>query len=232
MSKKLISIFGTLLSIIILLYFESTIYKIITVIGIDLNTFSSIVNLIVNLVIKVIMCMIIYFIYKKDFRKRYSNNNLIRNGLFLVIYLICLVLLMYIFRYIIGFIGDIFDINIIKEEYYNIFNKTLDVSLVIKIIIDYLITPFLYCSVVLLACNKLFRHNNTFILFSGIVGSIIYAFTLSGTLGFVILNSLYTFILFSILAFIYKRENSIWMSILLYGLYLISNNIIINYLGW
>jgi len=232
MNKKLVGIIGTILSIIILIYFESTMYKIINIVGIDLSSFSTLINIIVNLVIKLLMCILIYFIYKKDFKKRYSNSNLIRNGLFLVIYLICLVLLMYIFRYIIGFIGDIFDINIIKEEYYNIFNKTLDVSLVIKIIADYLITPFLYCSVVLLACNKLFRHNNTFILFSGIVGSIIYAFTLSGTLGFVILNSIYTFILFSILAFIYKRENSIWMSILLYGLYLISNNIIINYLGW
>lgn len=232
MNKKLTGIIGTLLSIIILIYFESTMYKIINIVGIDLNSFSTLVNIIVNLVIKVLMCLLIYFIYKKDLKKRYSNNNLIRDGLFLVIYLICLVLIMYIFRYVISFIGDIFDISIIKEEYYNIFNKTLNVSLVIKIISDYLIIPFLYCSIILLGCNKLCKHNNTFILFSGLIASIVYAFTISGTLGYVIINSLYMFVLFGILAFIYKRENSIWMSILLYGLYLISNNIIINYLGW
>jgi len=232
MNKKLVGIIGTLLSIIILIYFESTMYKIINIVGIDLNSFSTLVNIIVNLVIKVLMCLLIYFIYKKDLKKRYSNNNLIRDGLFLVIYLICLVIIMYIFRYVISFLGDIFDISIIKEEYYNIFNKTLDVSLVIKIISDYLIIPFLYCSIILLGCNKLCKHNNTFILFSGIISSIVYAFSLSGTLGYVIINSLYIFVLFGILAFIYKRENSIWMSILLYGLYLISNNIIINYLGW
>ena len=229
MNKKLTGIIGTL---IILIYFESTMYKIINIVGIDLNSFSTLVNIIVNLVIKVLMCLLIYFIYKKDLKKRYSNNNLIRDGLFLVIYLICLVLIMYIFRYVISFIGDIFDISIIKEEYYNIFNKTLNVSLVIKIISDYLIIPFLYCSIILLGCNKLCKHNNTFILFSGLIASIVYAFTISGTLGYVIINSLYMFVLFGILAFIYKRENSIWMSILLYGLYLISNNIIINYLGW
>jgi len=232
MNKKLVGIIGTLLSIIILIYFESTMYKIINIVGIDLNSFSTLVNIIVNLVIKVLMCLLIYFIYKKDLKKRYSNNNLIRDGLFLVIYLICLVIIMYIFRYVISFLGDIFDISIIKEEYYNIFNKTLDVSLVIKIISDYLIIPFLYCSIILLGCNKLCKHNNTFILFSGLIASIVYAFTISGTLGYVIINSLYMFVLFGILAFIYKRENSIWMSILLYGLYLISNNIIINYLGW
>lgn len=232
MNKKLVGIIGTILSILILIYFESTMYKIINVVGIDLNSFSSLVNIIVNLVIKVIMCILIYFIYKKDFKKRYSNNNLIRDGLFLVIYLICLVLIMYIFRYIISFIGDIFDINVIKEDYYNIFNKTLDVSLVIKIISDYLIVPFLYCSIILLGSNKLCKHNNTFILFSGIIASVVYAFSISGTLGYVIINSLFMFVLFGILAFIYKKENSIWMSILLYGFYLISNNIIINYLGW
>jgi len=178
------------------------------------------------------MCILIYFIYKKDLKKRYSNNNIIRDTLFIVIYLICLVLIMCIFKYIITFIGDIFNINIIKEEYYNIFNKTLDINLVIELISNYVIKPFLYCTIILLGSNRLCKHNNTFIIFSGIVASIVYAFTINGTLGYVILNSLYMFMLFSILAFIYKRENSIWMSIILYGLYLISNNIIINYLGW
>ena len=232
MNKKLSGIIGTFLSILILIYFESTIYKVINIVGINLNNFSTLINIIVNLVIKIIMCILIYFIYKKDFKKRYSNNNLIRDFLFLIIYLILLVLIMYIFKYVIGFIGDIFNINIINEEYYNIFNKTLNVSLVIKIISDYLIIPFLYCSIILLGCNKLCKHNNTFIVFSGLIASIVYAFSISGTLGYVIINSLFMFILFGILAFIYKRENRIWMIILLYGLYLISNNIIINYLGW
>jgi len=232
MNKKLSGIIGTILSIIILIYFENTIYKLINILGINLNNFSSIINMILNLVIKIIMCILIYYIYKRDFKKRYSNNNLIRDGLFLLIYLIILIIIMYIFRYAIGFIGDIFDINIIKEEYYNIFNKTLNVSLVIKIINDYLIVPYLYCSIILLGSNKLCKHNNTFILFSGLIASIVYAFTISGTLGYVIMNSIYMFVLFGILAFIYKRENSIWMSILLYGSYLVSNNIIINYLGW
>jgi len=232
MNKKLSGIIGTILSIIILIYFENTIYKLINILGINLNNFSSIINMILNLVIKIIMCILIYYIYKKDLKKRYSNNNLIRDGLFLLIYLIILIIIMYIFRYAIGFIGDIFDINIIKEEYYNIFNKTLNVSLVIKIINDYLIVPYLYCSIILLGSNKLCKHNNTFILFSGLIASIVYAFTISGTLGYVIMNSIYMFVLFGILAFIYKRENSIWMSILLYGSYLVSNNIIINYLGW
>ena len=202
MNRKLTGFIGTILSVIVLIYFENIVYKIINVIGVDLNSFSSLVNIIVNIVIKIIMCILIYFIYKKDLKKRYSNNNLIRDSLFLVIYLICLILIMCIFKYIITFIGDIFDINIIKEEYYNIFNKTLDVSLVIELISDYVIKPFLYCTIILLGCNRLCKHNNTFILCSGIVASILYAFTINGTLGYVIINSLYMFMLFSILAFI------------------------------
>ena len=232
MNKKITGIIGTLLSIFILIYFENFTYKLINMIGIDLNNYSDLIQLIINIVIKIIICFIIYLIYKKDFKKRYTGNNIIRRTLFFIIYLIILILVMYVFKYVIDFVGDIFDVVIIKQEFYNIFTKTLNINLVIKIITDYLLIPFLYCTIILLGTDKLCKHKETFIIFSGLIASIIYAFSIHGTLIYVIINSLYMFILFSILAFIYKRENSIWMVILLYGFYLISNNLIINYLGW
>lgn len=232
MKKKIIGVLSTILSICILLYSESFIYKLISIIGINLDNYSNLVNIIINAIIKLIMCFVIYLIYKKDFKKRYSSYNIIKRILLFIIYLVLLVVVMCTSKYIIDFIGDIFSVTIIEKEFYNIFDKTLNINLIIKIISDYLIVPFLYCTIILLGTEKLCKHRETFIIFSGLIASIIYAFSLNGTLIYVIINSLYSFILFAILAFIYKKENSLWMIILLYSFYLISNNIIINYLGW
>ena len=117
-------------------------------------------------------------------------------------------------------------------DFYNIFDKRLDIYLIIKIIKDYMITPFLYCSIIFLSIDKLTRRDDTFTLLSGLLASICYALTLRGTVTYIIINSLSTFLLFSLLAILYKKNNSIWFSIILYGLYLISSGVIIKYIGW
>lgn len=232
MNKKIVGLIGIILASLVLIYFESTFYKVIGVIGINLSNYSNLIRNIIDLVVKLIMCFLIYFIYKKDFRKRHSSNNIFKTLLFFIIYLIALVLGMHLFKYVINFIGDIFSTNIIEISFYNIFNKTLNFSLISKIIIDYIFIPYLYCSVILLSADKLCRRNDIFYILSGILASIIYSFSLSGTLLYVIINSLYIFILFILLSIIYKRVNNIWFIILLYGFYLMSNSLIINYLGW
>ena len=102
----------------------------------------------------------------------------------------------------------------------------------IKIINDYIINPYLYCTIIILSADKLTRRTDTCIVLSGLLASIIYALSLSGTLGFVIINSLNMFLLFGILAFIYKKHFSIYFVITLYSFYLISNIFILNYIGW
>ena len=177
------------------------------------------------------MCFIIYLLYKKDFKHSKSSTNIFKMILILLVSVICLTLIMYLFNYVVKYLGDIFDIKIIEDNFYNIFNKKLDFYLIVKIINDYFIIPYLYSTVILLGLNNLINRNDIFILLSGLLASIIYALSLSGTLIFVIINSLSMFLLFSILAFIYRKNNSIWFTILLYGFYLISNVIILNYLG-
>ena len=139
---------------------------------------------------------------------------------------------MYLFNYVVVFLGDILDIKVIDNGFYNIFNKTLDLNLIVKIFNDYIIMPFLNITTIMLGIEKLTKRNDLFITFSGLVASIVYAVTLEGTLGFVIINSLSIFTLYCILAFIFKKVNSIWFVILLYGFYLITNILIINNLGW
>ena len=233
MKKKLCGLIGIVSSILVLMYFETTIYKVINIIGINIFNYSNIVQMSINIAIKLLMCFTIFLIYKKDFKSRSrSNENLIKVLLHFIIILLSVVIGMYLFNYVIEFLGDIFNINLLKYDFYNIFNKKLDIYLIITIISDYIIVPFLYCSVIILSIDKLFKRTNTCILLTGVLASIINAVSLSGTLGFVIINSLNIFLLFSIFMFIYKKHYNIYFIICLYSFYLISSNFIISYLGW
>lgn len=232
MKKKLSGLLNIILSIIVVVYFESLAYKILNLIGININNYSNIIRMIINLLIKLIMCFIIYIIFKREHRGRRGNDNLIKTIFVFVICLISVVVGMYLFGYVVNFIGDIFNIEVIESNFYNIFNKRLNFALIIKIINDYVINPYLYCTIIILSADKLTRRTDTCIVLSGLLAGIIYALSLSGTLGFVIINSLNMFLLFSILTFIYKKHFSIYFIITLYGFYLISNMFILNYIGW
>ena len=68
MNKKLSGILGIILSIIILVYFEPFIYKILNLLNININNYSSVVQTIINILIKLSMCFVVYLLFKKDFR--------------------------------------------------------------------------------------------------------------------------------------------------------------------
>lgn len=233
MNKKVKGLIGIILSLIVLIFFEEYFYKIIGVLGINISSYSNIIQLIINIFVKFIMCFLIYFIYKKDLKKKSGKFNIIKNILIFIVSLIVLTLVMYLFnKYVVAFIGDVFNINIIYSEFYNIFNKTINLELIIKIVNDYIIVPYLYCSVIILSADKLCSRNDTYILLSGLFALIVNALIIRGTVGYAIINSLSIFLIFCILAFLNRKENSIWFSIILYSLYLICNVFIMNYFGW
>ncbi len=232
MNKKLSGIIGIILSVILLVYFETYAYRLLSLIHFNINNYSNVVRMIIDIVIKLVMCFIIFILYKKDFKRSKRDSNIFKSILIMIISLIGLVFVMYLFNYVINYLGDIFKVKIIHNSFYNIFDKRLDIYLIIKIIKDYIITPFLYCSIIFLSIDKLTRRDDTFTLLSGLLASICYALTLRGTVIYIIINSLSTFLLFSLLAILYKKNNSIWFSIILYGLYLISSGVIIKYIGW
>ena len=233
MSRKLKGILGIIFSIIILIFTEGYIYQFISMLGINISSYSNIIQLIIHLVIKFVVCILISMIFKKELRKKKDSFNLIKSILVFAISLIALVLIMFVFnKYVVTFIGDIFNIGIRYDDFYNIFNKNINLELIIKIIKDYIMIPYLYCTVIILSSNKLCDRNNTFRLLSGLIALLVNALIIRGTVGYAIINSLSMFLMFYILAFLYRKENNIWFSIILYSLYLILNVFIMNYFGW
>ena len=233
MNKKISGFIGILLSLLVLIFFEDYFYKFIGSIGINIQNININLQLIINFSVKLIMCFIIYFMYKGDFKKKHGKLNFFRNILVFSISLIVLTLIMYLFnKYIVSYLGELFNIKVIYSDFYNIFNKVINLELVLKIINDYIFIPYLYCSVIILTADKLCSRKETFLLLSGSIALIVNALILRGTVGFAIINSLSIFLMFSILAYLYRKENSIWFSIILYSLYLIFNVFIMNYFGW
>ena len=232
MSKKLSGLISSICSIILLLFFDVVIYKLINFAGININNYSQTIINIISLVLKLILCIIIYFIYKKEFKRNRRSNNVFKMLLILFFLVILLTFLMYGINYIIEYVASIFKVEIISNDFYNIFNKKIDFNIAIKIISDYIITPYLYVSVIILSMNKITRRNDIFILFSGLLASIIYSLSLNGTLLFLIFNSINIFVLYGIFAFCYRKFNSIWFVIALYSFYLVSSVLILNYFGF
>ena len=85
MNKKLSGILGIVLSIVILVYFETFAYKLFDLVGINVLSFSSTIKIIIDIVIKLVMCFIIYIIYKRDFRSRRGNDNIVKTLLVFVV---------------------------------------------------------------------------------------------------------------------------------------------------
>ena len=231
MNKKIGTILKLLISILILLFFEIGVFKVFDLTRVDVNKFSNTVINIIKVSIKLVMSIIIYFLYKKDFHKRKTNKNIFKNIILLIISLIIITVIMSLFDYITTYLCDVFKINKLNITTYNIFNKKINLDLIINFFSDYVFIPFIYISTIILGVSKVIKRSDIYILLSGLVALILYGLNLDGTVLFIILNSLNVFLLFGILAFLYKRFNNIWYIITLYSLYLLSGNIIINYLG-
>ena len=231
MNEKLSGLLGIIL-LAILVYFNTVLYKVLGFIGIDINSISTFYLNIIILVFRLILSIVVFFIFKKDLKRPRSSNNVFKMIIILLVSVTLLSIIMYLLNFIIGFIADIFNVQLIDSAFYNIFDKSIDLNLIIKIISDYILIPFLYTTTIILSIDKLVRRNDIFILISGLTSGIAYAISLNGTLSFAIINSLSTIIIFSALAFIYKRFNSIWLVVFIYSFYLLTYNIILSVLGF
>lgn len=231
MNKKLSGVIGIVLSILLLVYFNTYFYKLLSLLNININNYSTLVRNIIDLVVNIILCVLIYLLYRKDFKHK-RKDNIFKTIIILLVSVIGLVLIMYLFSYVINYLGDIFNVSIKKNNFYNIFDKKLDIYLGIRIVKDYIIYPFIICSIILLSVDKIARRNDTYIILCGLLASVCNALTLSGNITYVIINSLNTFLIFVILSIMYRKSNNIWFSIILYGLYLMCNLLILKYIGW
>ena len=211
-----VNLIRLLLSFIILLFSEEYFYKFLSLFKINISkTFASII-------LYVLISFFIYLIYKpelksefKKFKRKFMSNIVYAFVAFLIIFVTMLVS-----NYILSVIAKSFYISYNSISFYNIFNKPFNLDLIIEILKNIILIPYLKVTIFDLGVNRLFSYSGS-IFASGLAAALYNAYLIKGTIGYIIVNSSLTFILFMLLALIYRKNNNIVTSIVTYSIYML-----------
>ena len=211
-----VNLIRLLLSFIILLFSEEYFYKFLSLFKINIS------KTITSIILYIIISFFIYLIYKpelksefKKFKRKFMSNMIYAFVAFLIIFVVMLVS-----NYILSVIAKSFYISYNNISFYNIFNKPFNLDLIIEFLKNIILIPFLKVTIFDLGVNRLFSYSGS-IIASGLAAALYNAYLIKGTIGYMIINSSLTFILFMLLAVIYRKNNNIVTSIVTYSIYIL-----------
>ena len=209
-----VNLIRLLLSFIILLFSEEYFYKFLSLFKINIS------KTITTIILYIIISFFIYLIYKpelksefKKFKRKFMSNMIYAFVAFLIIFVVMLVS-----NYILSVIAKSFYISYNSISFYNIFNKPFNLDLIIEFLKNIILIPFLKVTIFDLGVNRLFSYSGS-IIASGLAAALYNAYLIKGTIGYMIINSSLTFILFMLLTVIYRKNNNIVTSIVTYSIY-------------
>lgn len=211
-----VNLIRLLLSFIILLFSEEYFYKFLSLFKINISkTFTSII-------LYIIISFFIYLIYKPELKSEFKKfkRKLMSNMLYAFVAFLIIFVTMLVSNYILSVIAKSFYISYNSISFYNIFNKPFNLDLIIEILKNIILIPYLKVTIFDLGVNRLFSYSGS-IFASGLAAALYNAYLIKGTIGYMIVNSSLTFILFMLLALIYRKNNNIVTSIVTYSIYML-----------
>ena len=222
-----VNLIRLLLSFIILLFSEEYFYKFLSLFKINISkTFTSII-------LYVLISFFIYLIYKpelksefKKFKRKFMSNIVYAFIAFLIIFVTMLVS-----NYILSVIAKSFYINYNGISFYNIFNKPFNLDLILEFLKNIILIPYLKVTIFDLGVNRLFSYSGS-IFASGLAAALYNAYLIKGSIGYMIVNSSLTFILFMLLALVYRKNNNIVTSIVTYSIYILLASVLYSNIMW
>ena len=222
-----VNLIRLLLSFIILLFSEEYFYKFLSLFKINISkTFTSII-------LYVLISFFIYLIYTpelkselKKFTRKVMSNIVYAFVAFLIIFVTMLVS-----NYILSVIAKSFYINYNGISFYNIFNKPFNLDLILEFLKNIILIPYLKVTIFDLGVNRLFSYSGS-IFASGLAAALYNAYLIKGSIGYMIVNSSLTFILFMLLALIYRKNNNIVTSIVTYSIYILLASVLYSNIMW
>ena len=222
-----VNLIRLLLSFIILLFSEEYFYKFLSLFKINISkTFTSII-------LYVLISFFIYLFYKpelksefKKFKRKFMSNIVYAFVAFLIIFVTMLVS-----NYILSVIAKSFYINYNGISFYNIFNKPFNLDLILEFLKNIILIPYLKVTIFDLGVNRLFSYSGS-IFASGLAAALYNAYLIKGSIGYMIVNSSLTFILFMLLALIYRKNNNIVTSIVTYSIYILLASVLYSNIMW
>ena len=230
MKQFIVNLIKLILSISILIFTEDYFYKFLDLINININN-NSFVSLIIYILIFICICII----YKDEITSAYSKyqHKLANNIFYSILTFIILFIGMMIINYLVIALSKGFNITYEGLNFINIFNYKFNFNLIVTIIKDILIIPFIKVIIFVLGINNMVgRKTGNFI--SGLLYSIYKIYLIchfNSSIGYILINAIPYFCLFSMLSYIYKKNNNIMHSIICYILYeLFASTLIIKFL--
>lgn len=211
-----VNLIRLLLSFIILLFSEEYFYKFLSLFKINISkTFTSII-------LYIIISFFIYLIDKPELKSEFKKfkRKLMSNMVYAFVAFLIIFVTMLVSNYILSVIAKSFYISYNSISFYNIFNKPFNLDLIIEILKNIILIPYLKVTIFDLGVNRLFSYSGS-IFASGLAAALYNAYLIKGTIGYMIVNSSLTFILFMLLALIYRKNNNIVTSIVTYSIYML-----------
>ena len=222
-----VNLIRLLLSFIILLFSEEYFYKFLSLFKINISkTFASII-------LYVLISFFIYLIYKPELKsefKKFKRKFMSNIGYAFVAFLIIFVTML-VSNYILSVIAKSFYINYNGISFYNIFNKPFNLDLILEFLKNIILIPYLKVTIFDLGVNRLFSYSGS-IFASGLAAALYNAYLIKGSIGYMIVNSSLTFILFMLLALIYRKNNNIVTSIVTYSIYILLASVLYSNIMW
>lgn len=222
-----VNLIRLLLSFIILLFSEEYFYKFLSLFKINISkTFTSII-------LYIIISFFIYLIYKPELKSEFKKfkRKLMSNMIYAFVAFLIIFVIMLVSNYILSVIAKSFYISYNSISFYNIFNKPFNLDLIIEILKNIILIPYLKVTIFDLGVNRLFSYSGS-IFASGLAAAIYNAYLIKGTIGYMIVNSSLTFILFMLLALIYRKNNNIVTSIVTYSIYMLLASVLYSSIMW
>lgn len=206
-----------LIGIILINYGKSYYLSLLNFLGLSFSSYSFLIQESLIVLFYLVVAFIVYLFYKDELKsdlRRFKRKSL-PNILMIIVYFIVLTLVFKVASFLLGLV-----FTSLKEDNFmrflpNLFKEKLDVSLILYILKNIILIPFIKVVIFILGVNDLIRGKRKGIIVSGLVGSISVGITLSGTLGNIIIECIPYFILYLSLALIYRENNSnVWFSYL------------------
>lgn len=222
-----VNLIRLLLSFIILLFSEEYFYKFLSLFKINISkTFTSII-------LYIIISFFIYLIYKPELKSEFKKfkRKLMSNMVYAFVAFLIIFVIMLVSNYILSVIAKSFYISYNSISFYNIFNKPFNLDLIIEILKNIILIPYLKVTIFDLGVNRLFSYSGS-IFASGLAAALYNAYLIKGTIGYMIVNSSLTFILFMLLALIYRKNNNIVTSIVTYSIYMLLASVLYSSIMW
>lgn len=214
----IVNLIKVVLSILVLLFTEDYFYKLLDLLKLSINS-----QYIFSLIVYIIIFIVIFIIYKSEILSAFHKYKykLMSNLFYSIVSFIIVFIGMMIVDYLLKALSKGLNITYEGLKFINVFDYSFSLELIVVIIKDIIIKPFIKVCIFVLGINNLFgKRFGTFL--SGLIYSLFTLYTMCGfnaSLLYVLINMIPYFTLYSMLSYIYIKNNNITYSIVSFSLY-------------